>query len=127
MGQTTYIQFYNDDISSIAAASTHSTASDVEFDVSDVEVIAVQLKSTGGNASISGNLVAKLVGSVDGTNFDTQIYATVTLVQSTNSEERATELINVRGLSKIKVKEIENEDASYAATNVNVYAGKTIL
>lgn len=126
MGQTTYKQMYVSDIASIAASSSHTTPSDA-FDVDDVETIAVQVKSTGANASISGNLTVNLVASVDGTNFDTQVFATVVLVQSDSSEERATELVNVRGLSKIRVNSIENADATYAATNVNVYCGKTIV
>lgn len=125
-GRQTFAQLYNSDIASIAAASSSTTDSNV-FEVSDVDLIAVQVKSTGANASIAGNLVVKLVGSIDGVNFDTQIFATVTLVQSTNSEERATELINVRGIASVKVTEIQNEDASYAATSVNVFAGKQIL
>jgi hypothetical protein len=126
MPQTTFQQMYVADITSIAAAGSHTTDS-TAMDVSDVEVVAVQVKSTGGNASISGNLVVKIVGSVDGTNFDTQIFATATLVQTTNSEERATALVNVRGLNSIKVTEIENEDASYTSTSVNVFIGKTIV
>jgi len=127
MRGVTDVQMYTTDIASIAAASTHTTESDVAMDVSDVEVVAVQLKSTGGDASISGNLVARLVASLDGTNYDTQTYAAVTLIQTTNSEERATELVNVQGIRYLKVKEIENQDASYAATNVNVIISKKIV
>jgi len=125
MDQTNY-NLYASDISSIAAASSDNTDSKIAF-VDDVEVVAVQLKAEAANASIAANLVAKIVASVDGVNFDTQTFATVTLAKTADTEEAVTELINVRGIRAIMITEIENEDANYAVENVNAVFGKTIL
>ena len=127
MSATITYTMFDTAIAAIAQAAEDTTDSKT-IDVSDVEVVAVQLVSTGENASITGNLVAKLVGAVHpGGQFDTQIFATVTLTQTDNSAEAATGLVNVRGLSELKVTAIENEDATYDATSVQVNIGKTTI
>lgn len=117
---------YETDISSIAAA-TEDTTDSQNMDVSDVETVAAQIKATGANASASGNVVAKIVTSIDGANFDTTVFATVTVALSGTSAVRATELINIRGCNSLRITAIENEDASFAASSVNVAIGKTIV
>ena len=123
---TTFYTAYDSDITEIAAASTHSTASN-SMDVSDVETVAVQVYAEGENASISGNVIVSLAASIDGTNFDSQVFATVTLTKSGTDQERATALVNVRGINAIRVMSIENTDTTYKVQNVNVLVGKTII
>ncbi len=126
MAATTFQQMYDADIASIAAATTYATDSNA-IDVSDVEIVAVQGKATGGNASAVGVIDINLVGSVDGTNYDTVVFATVSFALSGAAEVRGSGLVNVRGLNKLKVTSIKNNDASYTADSVNVFIGKTIV
>ena len=124
--RTTYYKCYEDDISSIAAGVTYSTASDA-VEVQDVETVAVQVYAEGGNASISGDVVVTLAASVDGSNFDSQAFAAVTLTKSGTDQERATGLVNVRGVHSLRVLSVKNTDSSYAVENVNVLVGKTVV
>lgn len=126
MGTTINYQMYAADITSIAAASSYTTTSQ-EIDVGDVEIIAVQVKGTGAAAGNASLVTAKFTVSVDGVNFDTVIYQTASVQMSGTTEQRATTLINVSGVKKIRVESVENEDATNAVSNVNVYLGKTLI
>jgi len=123
---TTFYKAYDEDVASIAAGSTHSTPSN-SMDVDDVETVAIQVYAEGENAGISGNIIASIAASIDGVNFDSQVFAVVTLTKSGMSQERVTGLVNVRGVKAIRVMSIENTDSAYAATNVNVLIGKTVI
>ena len=126
MSVTLNIDAYSSDIASIAAGATYTTDSSA-IDVQDVEVMAVQVKGTGANASSAGNLVVQLVASLDNSNYDTTAFHTLTVAFSGSSEVRETNLVNVPGLRSIKVTSVQNTDATYAVTNVNVIIGKTVL
>lgn len=126
MGTTINYQMYASDITSIAAASSYTTVSN-EIDVGDAEIIAVQVKGTGAAAGNADLVTAKFTVSIDGTNFDTVIYQTASVQMSGTVEQRATTLINVSGVKKIRVESVENEDSTNAVSNVNVYLGKTLI
>lgn len=118
-----FIQLYDSDIATIAEDDSHTTDSR-EFITDGSELIAVQVKASGENASIAGKAIVKLVASLDRSNYDTQIYAEVSLDKTTNTEERATGIINVAGLASIRVTEIQNTDSTYDLEDVNVFANK---
>lgn len=124
--QTTDANLYESDIASIAASTTDNTDSN-QFDVSDVEVVALEVKGNGANASSAGNLVVSVAVSLDGTNYNTVSFHSITVPIAGTSVVRQTELINVSGVQKLKIDSIQNTDPTYAVQNVNVRIGKRIL
>jgi len=123
--EQSFTPLYDSDISSIAAASKHTTPSNA-LNVQGSKKIAVHVKAAGENASIAGDVDVRFIASVDGTNFDTQVFSTLTLTKTDTASERATAIVEVEGVHSIKVLEIENKDATYAVQDVNVYIGRLI-
>ena len=119
------------DIESIAKASTAVNGSEftaVPLEVWDLDTVVLSLYATGGHASASGNVEFKIVGSVDGDNWDTEALvdpsALVIALNGTSKVQKSYH-INVLGLHSIRLQQVENKDSSYAATNVNVRWGKS--
>ena len=109
--------FFASDVASIAtgADSAASAALDVP---ANAKKAAVQLLFTG-NAAGSGNATAYIVGTLDGT-----IYETVgtTVVMSIASGARASNivLLDVEAVRALKVLKVSNGDPAQAITAVNV-------
>ena len=97
-------------------------------DVSGASFLAVQLEATGADAAIIGDVTAYFAGSpkdaaeYDTFNDTTQAMASLVLKMTTNSTERHSDLIDVRGLASIKLIAITN-GADYGITLVNVNYG----
>ena len=109
---------YSADISSIAKASTHSTPG-TTLDVTKAPGASVQPYATGGNASATGNVTFYISGSLDGVKWSPGIPITIALNGTTEvvSEPWKLDLEQARF---IRVESIDNDDADYTATAVNV-------
>lgn len=109
---------YSADISSIAKASTHSTPG-TTIDVRKAPGASVQLYVTGGNASATGNVTFYISGSLDGVKWSKGIPITIILNGTTEVVSEPWKL-DLEQAQYIRVESIDNDDADYTATNVNV-------
>lgn len=86
----------------------------VELHVRSIDRLNVQLEADGTSGSNNGDVIAYLVGSLDGTNLDTledtdQAYAEVAVpVSGSANGQRATSVIDVAGLWTVKIVQIDN-------------------
>lgn len=125
MAYTTTQNLYAADVT-IAAGGTYAVDSSV-YDVSDVETVALQLRATGDNTASAGTVQAKIVARVNDA-FSTEIPITVSVTLNGNNQVvSAPVMMDVRGVSAIKVVEITNGDATYGVSGVNVAVGKTLV
>ena len=109
---------YAADITSIAKAATHATQG-TTIDVTDARQVAIQPYATGGNASASGNVQFFISVSLDGVKWSTGVPITIYLNGTTEVVSEAWNL-NVDPIRYIRVESIDNNDADYTATAVNV-------
>ena len=109
---------YSADISSIAKASTHSTPG-TTIDVTKAPGAAVQPYATGGNASATGNVTFYISGSLDGVKWSPGVPITIILNGTTEVVAEPWKL-DLEQARFIRVESIDNDDADYTATNVNV-------
>ena len=109
---------YVADIASIAKAASHSTPGRT-VDVTDVHGVAVQPYATGGNASASGNVRFHFSGSLDGERWSTGIPITIALNGTTEVVAEPWEF-RTGQMRYLRVESIDNDDADYTATLVNV-------
>ena len=116
--------FIATDIASIAAATTTTSFTAVEVPVWDIETIALMAFVTGGHASASGAVDFNFVGSVDGVTWGTNIVKTVTVTMSGAAKIVKTDQLDMTGYHSLKLYSIQNKDANYTATLVNVWWGK---
>jgi len=120
--------FIASDIASIAKATTITEGTDFDsqvIDVTDVDVIVLQGKVTGGNASASGNVTFTILGTLDDSLWDTVAVATLVIAMSGASQIVQSDPLDVRGYRSLKLGSIQNADASYTATVVNLKCGKS--
>lgn len=109
---------YSADISSIAKASTHSTPG-TTIDVTKAIGASVQVYATGGNASASGNMTFYISGSLNGERWSPGIPITIALNGTTEVVSEPWKL-HLDQAHFIRVESIDNDDADYTATAVNV-------
>jgi len=122
---TQAVNLYTSDVT-IAAGGTYTTDSR-EFDVSDVDTVAIQIRATGDNAASAGKVQAKIVARVNDV-YSTEIFDIVEVnLNGTAQVVSPPFLLNVRGVMSLKVTEIVNTDATYGVSGVNVVIGKTII
>ena len=101
------------------AGATISTSNVVKTGGADV--VTLKCKATGANASSAGIVTFTIVGSFDGSTFET-VGTPIALTLSTNTVVSVMAQIETRGFPYIEVKSIVNGDASYGLTAVNVHA-----
>ena len=79
----------------------------------------MQPYATGGNASASGNVTFYISGSLDGEKWSKGIPITIILNGTTEVVAEPWKL-DLEQARYIRVESIDNDDADYTATNVNV-------
>ena len=115
-------------ISSIAAAGQADHPGDYtsyDLDVSDVDRIVFQCEATGGNASATGEVHFNFVATLNGTDWDTDPVLEIAVTLAGVATIRGTEGLDCRGMRTLRLLFVENNDASYTATNVQCLWGKT--
>lgn len=123
MAKDAYIQakenFYAANISSIAAATTYTTASNA-IGVFYAESAYIQVSFTGANASSSGNVTFNFVARGDSAHsWPTTASFSVVAALNANNAVIVDKLIDTSGWYELKVLSIANADATYAITAVN--------
>ena len=84
--------------------------------------IVLKCKATGANGSSAGNVTFTVVGSIDGTTFET-VGTPIVLALTTNvAASKMILLGDTRNHVAFQVKSIVNGDISYGLTGVNVHA-----
>jgi len=119
--------FIATNVASIAAATTilSPTFTPTIVEVWDTwDKLAVQVFATGGNASASGDVTATFLCSLDGVNWDSLPAVTAHVTMSGVAARCETAWIDVTNVHSIKLYSLQNADASYTATAVNVRWGK---
>lgn len=96
-----------------------------EIPVSDVESLRIQGRATGANAAANGNVTFKLIATLDGVKWDTEYFKTLQLTLNGTTEVVKSDIVDVRGIEKVRLQAIQNQDATYAANAVNLRWGKT--
>jgi hypothetical protein len=109
---------YTVDVADIGEGATYAT------DSNDIVTIGCQravviLKATGANASSAGTVTFNFTASIGGA-WSTSVWQSLTLtLAGTASIVTAPVLLDVSGLSAIRVDSIVNGDATYHITNSN--------
>lgn len=110
--------FFSSDVASIATGAD-SAASDVIDVPANIRKAYVQAYCTG-HATGAGVVTAYVVASLDGTNYETVgNLATVAIVAGAAAKGNVA-VLDVEGVSKLKVLKVHNGDAAQAVTAVNV-------
>lgn len=107
-------------ISSIAASTTAVEGTDFTgFNVAlgSSDKVAVQVEATGDDASASGTVTFRFVSSPDGSNFDTESLHSVTVSLDGTNTVRSTSVVDIEGVSDLRLEEIENGDGTYSLSN----------
>jgi len=115
------------DVASIAAATTITDGAGFvshKLPVWDTEWVVFQGHVTGGNASASGQVDFNIVGTVDGVLWDTVTVLTLTITMAGVAQIVQSDPVDVSGLRMVKIKSIQNKDATYTATLVGLHWGK---
>ena len=112
-----YQNFYASDVASIATGADSAASAVIEVPA-NAKRASVQLLFTG-NAAGSGNATAYVVGSLDGTNYET---VGSPVVMSIASGARASNIavLDVEAVQALKVLKVSNGDPARAITAVNV-------
>lgn len=107
-------------ISSIAASTTAVEGTDFtghDVALGSTDKISVQVEATGDNASAGGTVTFRFVSSPNGTDFDTESFQDVTVSLNGTNTVRSTLILDIEGISHLRLEEIENGDGSYALSN----------
>jgi len=119
-------QFLASSIASIAAATKTTNFTSLVVPVWDVLELMLQGEVTGGNASADGEVDFVLAGRIkDGGTWDTVAAFTLTLDLNGTTAVLESGQIDVQGFHSLKLLSVENKDASYTATLVNLNWGKS--
>lgn len=116
---------FTTEIASIAVDTeiTEGTFDSVVLEVWDVDSLALQGVAKGGHANAGGQVVFRLLASLDGVEFDTVYFHEhrITL-NGTTAVIGPAEVIDVSGIHSLKLEKIKNEDiqANCTATLVNL-------
>lgn len=129
-GATSSKNFLAADIASIAVNTeiVHGTGfTSLELEVWDVETVVLQGKVTGGHSNCALDVAFKLVGSVDGVNWDTEAIATLDVTMVGVTAVKFSAQLSVIGYHSLRLISIKNEDttANCTATLVNLALGKS--
>lgn len=112
-----YQNFYASDVASIATGADSAASAVIEVPA-NAKRAAVQLLFTG-NAAGSGNATAYVVGSLDGTNYET-VGAPVVMSIASGAMASNIALLDVEAVRSLKVLKVSNGDPAQAITAVNV-------
>jgi hypothetical protein len=109
---------YSTAVASIGAGATYTTDSDDIITVGCQRAV-IMLTATGANASSAGTVTFNFVANIGGS-WSTSVWQSLTLtLAGTAVIVTAPVLLDVSGLSAIRVDSIVNGDATYAITNSN--------
>ena len=112
-----YQNFYASDVASIATGADSAASAVIEVPA-NAKRAAVQLLFTG-NAAGSGNATAYVVGSLDGTNYET-VGAPVVMSIASGARASNIAVLDVEAVRSLKVLKVSNGDPAQAITAVNV-------
>ena len=101
---------------SVAAGGTDTAPQVREIEVGSCKQVAFQLRTNGGTVEV--DIVAAVGGQ-----YSTSVWQTITVTAGAGQAVAVPVLVNVGGISKIKVKEIRNTDTTNAASGINVDVG----
>ena len=118
VGPLVNIDFYSADVAP-TAGQIYTTPSNVVY-TNGADAVILKCKANGANASSAGTVTFTIVGSYDGTTFET-VGTTVVLTLTTNTLASVLAQLDTRNMVALKVTQIVNGDASYALAAVNVH------
>jgi len=114
--------FFSADLT-ITAGTTYSTTTPL-VRCENVEEIQVAVKATGKNASSAGAVTVVFQAAIGGEYWNSGEWQNISVtVAGTASKQSPPEILNVKGLSAIRVASITNGDGSYDIDGVNVLYG----
>lgn len=114
-------KFYSTDLT-VTAATTYTTASGV-VNTANMSRVSIVATAKGANASSSGAVTFATSARVNNV-WSTDIFLSFTVtVADTAVKSSAPEIIDVDGISAIKVVSVTNGDATYDAEAVNLLYG----
>ena len=109
---------FSTDVADIGEGATYSTDSDGILTVGCQRAV-IMLKATGANASSAGTVTFNFTANIGGS-WSTSTWQSLTLtLAGTTAIITAPVLLDVSGLSAIRVYSIVNGDATYHITNCN--------